>query len=205
MDEKYSMFYTTELGRKILRKELEKVALELKDCKHILSIGCGPGILESELAKIHQDIRIIGLDKSEEMLYQVKTEIPKVLGDAEKLNFEDKSFDAVLFITSLEFVEDYRKAVLEAFRVLRNRGIALILMLNPESEYFKEKYADNDSYIHRNIRHMEINEMEEFIARYFTITTEYFLGIKGQEVFDSEDKRVASLYMIKGIKKEWTF
>ncbi|GAH44381.1 unnamed protein product, partial [marine sediment metagenome] len=39
-----------------------------------------------------------------------------------------------------------------------------------------------------------------YISKFFAMTGEYFLGIRGQEVFETRDKNLASLYVVKGIK-----
>jgi hypothetical protein len=44
-----------------------------------------------------------------------------------------------------------------------------------------------------------LKEIEEAVSEHFSIGTEYFLGIKGKEVFRSEDADVASLYIINGV------
>jgi len=198
---KYSDFYKTKIGKKILEKELEYVLKELKDCRDILSIGCGPAFLEAELARLNPQLKIVGLDISKEMLEDAPNSIHVALGDAENMEFKDNSFDALLYVTSLEFIEDYKKAVKEAFRVLKPRGKVLILMLNPKSHYFQQEYNDKGSYIRRNIKHIDIEKLERFLSYYFSLKTEYYLGIKNESIFDTTNSKFASLYIIKGIKR----
>ncbi len=196
---KYADFYKTGFGRKILEKELELVLVELGRSKRILSIGCGPGFLETGLMQI-SGAKVTGLDSSKEMLQQAPKELLTVLGSAEKMDFADREFDAVLFVTSLEFVDDYKKAVLESARILKPKGRVLILMLNPESDYFKEHMQKGDSYF-KKVRHKNLNEIKKVVAKYFSIEERYFLGIKGEEVFSSSDKKTASLFVMSGEKK----
>ena len=192
-------FYRTEFGKKILEEELKYVSKALTGCKKILSVGCGPGFLETELMKrgTHE---ITGLDISEEMLEQVSNPLETVLGTAEKLPFKNETFDAVLFVTSLEFIDDYEKAVLEASRVLQSNGKIVVLILNPDSNYFKEKLKKEISYFHK-IKHTNLDELCSFLKKCFFIEDEYFLGIKDKIIFSSCDKRIASLYAIRGVKK----
>jgi len=75
------------------------------------------------------------------------------------------------------------------------------MLLNPESEFFKKKARNQASYVSK-IRHTGIKDIERTIAGYFSIQTEYFLGIKGAEIFQTRDPNLASLYVIKGKKKE---
>jgi ubiquinone/menaquinone biosynthesis C-methylase UbiE len=198
---KYSDFYKTKFGKKILEKELDYILKELKDRRDVLSVGCGPAFLESELAKLNPHLKIIGLDISKEMLEDAPNSIHVALGDAECMRFEDNSFDALLYVTSLEFIVDYKKAVKEAFRVLKLGGKVIVLMLNPKSHYFQQEYNDKGSYIRRNIKHIDIEKLERFLSHYFSLKTEYYLGIKNESIFDTANPKFASLYIVKGIKR----
>ena len=198
---KYSDFYKTEFGKNILEKELEYVLKELKDRRDVLSVGCGPAFLENELAQLNLHLNVIGLDISKEMIEDAPNSIHVALGDAENMGFKNGSFDALLYVTSLEFIVDYKKVVKEAFRVLKLGGKVIVLMLNPKSHYFQKEYNDKGSYIRKNIKHIDIEELERFLSHYFSLKTEYYLGIKNESIFDSKDPKLASLYVIKGISK----
>ena len=144
-------------------------------------------------------MNIIGLDSSKEALEEARKRSDKkfVLGDAEHLGFPDGSFDGAFTMTTLEFLEDYKKAVDEVTKVLEPRGKFVAMILNPESEYFKSHIRRPGSYFGR-IKHTRPKEIEEYISKFFTVTGEYFLGIRGQEIFDTHDKYLAALYVVKG-------
>jgi len=198
---KYLDFYDTPFGKKILEKELEFVESKLADSNIILSIGCGPAILETKLCQLHSTMEIIGLDCSTEMLSRASKSIHTRLGDAHHLAFDDHIFDAVLYVTSLEFIKDYQKAIREAHRVLKSKGKVLILMLNPVSTYFRERYGKNKSYIRKNIKHTNIDDIGNYVSQYFEmVNNQYFLGIEDQRIVDSTDSDIASLYVVEGIK-----
>lgn len=198
---KYIQFYSTDLGKKILERETRFVNEKLLGCKKVLSIGCCPAFLEAELHNLHPEMDITGLDYSKEMIEQATKEIPIIYGDAQHLKFEDSSFDAVLYVTSLEFIQSVQKAIKEAYRVLQSKGLLLVLMLNPKSRYFQEKYNTNNSYTRKNIKNTNINKIQKIISRYFNIKNEgYFLGITKQDVVDTDDQSIASLYFLKGEK-----
>jgi len=122
-----------------------------------------------------------------------------IRGNADDLPFGEKSFDGTLYLTSLEFLSDYKKALEGASRVLKEKGRLLIMLLNPESEYFKSHMVKEDSYFNR-MKHRNLDEIKEFASGYFSVESEYFLGIKGEEIFPTQDRRYASLYVIKGQK-----
>ncbi len=196
--EKYLQSCQSEFWKAVFREELNYLLNHLKGTKDILSIGCGPAIIERNLAE--HGFNITGLDISQEALNQAPDNIRKVTGSADKTDFPDSSFDAVIYVASLQFIEKYKDAVKETSRILRPGGKILVMLLNPESEFFREKTKQEDSYINR-IRHTDLKEIERTIAEYFSIETEYILGIKGAEIFQSTDSNIASLYVIKGIKK----
>ena len=194
--EKFVKFCESDFGKRILEKEADYIYRELKDCQRILDIGCGIGSFEQKLATLN----ITGLDNSEEMLKEARKRSNKtfVLGNAESLDFSDLSFDAVFYATTLEFLSNYRKAIQEAYRVTKPNGNLLVMMLNPESEYFHKHFQRTDSYF-RRIKHTDLKEIEGYIRRFYQIKKEeYFLGIKGQQVFNTFDRRYASLYVIVG-------
>lgn len=197
---KYVSFYYTDLGKKILEKEAEYISKKLGTAKNVLSVGCGPASIEARVMELNPGMEILGLDNSKGMLDQA-SDIIKILSDATKMGFNNESFDGVVYIASLEFIGDYKMAIEEAVRVLIPKGKILILMLNPKSNYFQQEYSDKDSYIRKNIKHVDVGRIEKFISHYFFLESEYFLGIKNGKIFDTIDPKYSSLYIIKGSKK----
>jgi ubiquinone/menaquinone biosynthesis C-methylase UbiE len=195
--EKYLQSCKSEFWKEVLKAELDYVFRQLRGVKDVLSIGCGPAIIEAGLAEL--GFNVTGLDISEEALELAPNNIRKVAGSAEKMDFADRSFDAVIYVTSMQFIERYKQAVKETARVLRSGSRVLVMLLNTQSEFFKERFQNPDSYVKR-IKHINPKEIEDAIAEYFSIETEYFLGIKGERAFQSQDPNVASLYIIKGTK-----
>jgi ubiquinone/menaquinone biosynthesis C-methylase UbiE len=95
----------------------------------VLDVGCGPCVFERELG-----FKMVGVDPDKNALKFCSEDV--IQGVGEYLPFKDNVFDAVLFITSMEFLLRPELAVSEAYRVLKN-GTLLILMINQESNYFK--------------------------------------------------------------------
>ncbi|MBN1860872.1 MAG: methyltransferase domain-containing protein [Candidatus Thermoplasmatota archaeon] len=199
---KYTLFYSTSLGGNILEQEAQFISERLAGCRTILSIGCGPAIVEARLQKNLPDTTIIGLDSSKEMMTQAPKGCTLVQGDALNLAFKDGCFDAVIFVTALEFIQNNEKALQETSRVLRDKGKLLVLMLNPDSWYFHEKFIIPTSYIRHNIKHKNIKEIRQRISEYFLILSqEYFLGITPQGIVTSKEKSIASLSVFMGEKR----
>ena len=196
--EKYLQSCKSEFWKKVFKAELDYILHQLKGAKDVLSVGCGPAIIEASLAE--HGFNVTGLDISEEALDQAPDNVRTAAGMAEKMDFPDSSFDAAIYVASLQFIEKYKEAVKETARILRSGGKVLIMLLNPESEFFKGKMRNPDSYINR-IRYINLKEIEKTVAEYFSIKTEYYLGTKGTKTFQSSDTDLASLYIIKGTKK----
>jgi SAM-dependent methyltransferase len=96
----------------------------------ILEVGCGTGHFTRWFHS--RGYQASGLDSSSSMLANA-TRIPGVnliQGDALTLPFPDDAFDAVAFITTLEFIEDPYTALKEAVRVAKKRIILGVLNRN---------------------------------------------------------------------------
>jgi len=73
---------------------------------------------------------------------------------AEKLPFEESTFDFVLFVTTLCFVGDVQRALSEAFRVLKKQGAVVIGMLDTSSSFGKiyfEKHKNSKYFKYSRI------------------------------------------------------
>jgi ubiquinone/menaquinone biosynthesis C-methylase UbiE len=99
-----------------------------------IDIGCGTGNLDVELAK-RSKFQIIGLDIDPDMkpLFEkrikaagLEDRIRFVVGDAQKLPFEDDSADVVVSRGTLTFIPDIGKCLREVDRVLKPTGIAFL-------------------------------------------------------------------------------
>ena len=89
----------------------------------VLDIGCGAGQTLRRL--VERGVLPTGLDASIYMLDAAERELDHRVelyhGHAEELPFEDNTFNHAIFMTSLEFVEDPRRAIAEACRVAKDR------------------------------------------------------------------------------------
>ena len=120
----YDKWFESKSGRYVDEKEKQFLSDSFKDVSgRILEIGCGTGRNMEYLKEKGFDIT--GIDSSEQMLKIAGTKkvISRnlVAGSAEKLPFKDNEFEAVLFMTSLEFVNDKDTALKEAFRVASHK------------------------------------------------------------------------------------
>jgi ubiquinone/menaquinone biosynthesis C-methylase UbiE len=196
--DRYMQSCRTEFWQGVFRIELEYILQYLVKGEEVLSVGCGPAIIESALSE--RGFSITGLDVSQEALDCAPDSVGTVAARAEDMPFPASSFDVVIYVASLQFIENYRKAIEETTRVLRPEGTLLVMLLNPESDFFKRKLRDPNSYV-RKIRHTDLREIEEVIAENYGVHREYLLGVKGDAMFESRDVSDAVLFIIRGTRK----
>ncbi|WP_456378136.1 bifunctional demethylmenaquinone methyltransferase/2-methoxy-6-polyprenyl-1,4-benzoquinol methylase UbiE [Lutibacter sp.] len=116
----------------------------------ILDIATGTGDLAINLTETKAS-KIIGLDISEGMLDVGRKKIKKlnlsntiemVLGDSEKIPFEDNSFDAITVAFGVRNFEDLEKGLSEIYRVLKTGGTFAVLETSvPTKTPYKQGYT----------------------------------------------------------------
>lgn len=129
--DEYDAWYDTPRGRWIGDTEwaLLRSALELCAGDSVLDVGCGTGRFTRRAAA--EGARVIGVDLDEVALEfarrQGQGDQQFVHGDATSLPFEDRSFDKVMSVTALCFVQQWPRAVAEIVRVCRRRFVLGLL------------------------------------------------------------------------------
>lgn len=198
-ESEYAASCRKKLWQEVFRIELAYLARHLEGCRDVLSVGCGPAIIEGGLAEL--GFRVTGLDVSRKALRYAPDTVHTVVARAEDMPFPADSFDAVISVVSLQFLDDWRLALEKMRWVLRPCGRIILLLLNPDSDFFRRKSSDPDSYISK-IRHVDLTAIEEVVAQGFSIVTEYFLHIDGETVSAESGGRDAVLYIIRGTKRK---
>ncbi|HEY3423779.1 MAG TPA: class I SAM-dependent methyltransferase [Negativicutes bacterium] len=95
----------------------------------ILDIGCGPGIFMEEL--LRRGHYVVGMDMTEKMVREAYDNTQKkyseraacVLGDIEYIPFKNNSFDLILCIGVLSYLQEEDKSAKEIARVIKKNGI----------------------------------------------------------------------------------
>jgi len=126
-------------------EEMRAEALELFDAgpeDRVLDVGCGTGFATAGLLEYTDDVH--GIDQSPHQLEHAYDRFGKRgpvrfhLGDAERLPFEDDSFDAVWSSGSIEYWPDPVATLREFRRVVVPGGPVLVVGPNaPESRVFR--------------------------------------------------------------------
>jgi ubiquinone/menaquinone biosynthesis C-methylase UbiE len=106
-----------------LEMQLMRDLLQPMRGETILDVGCGTGACLK--AYLEMGLRVTGLDPSTYMLDialdKIGNRASLYRGYAEDLPFDDNSFSYASLFTSLEFVDDPKKSLEEAFRVAKDR------------------------------------------------------------------------------------
>jgi len=112
---------------------------------HIIDIGCGNGKITANLSKIASRARVLGIDKSHEMISFANENFanenyPNLtfkIQDAENL-FALNTFDIVFSSFALQWIEDKNRFFKNAYNVLRKDGrLAVITPLGISTELQK--------------------------------------------------------------------
>jgi ubiquinone/menaquinone biosynthesis C-methylase UbiE len=145
--EAYDRWFTTPIGSLVKKFEVELVQDLLRPQKDemILDAGCGIGIFTTDILSLGS--QVIGLDISLPMLIQAGKKLKgfpfqMVLADILNLPFPKDSFDKVVSVTTLEFVDDAKGAVGELFRITKRGGCIVVATLNNLSPWASCRRAE---------------------------------------------------------------
>jgi ubiquinone/menaquinone biosynthesis C-methylase UbiE len=103
----------------------------LKPGMSLLDVGCGPGSITMELAKVVAPGRVLGVDIDEAAIEQARKavvdkgveNISFELGDAAALRIPDNSFDAACAASTFQWLQRPVESAREILRVLRPGGV----------------------------------------------------------------------------------
>ena len=124
------------MARHLMRRTYRRIAADLAEAapagSSVLDIGTGPGVLLDELHRLRPDLRLTGVDLSEDMVEIAERNLARIEGaevrtaDVAALPFEADRFDLVASSFSAHHWEDPESGAAEIARVLRPGGRLLI-------------------------------------------------------------------------------
>ncbi len=182
----YEAYYETKYKRAdILEKRLlTKLFSNFSQVKTVLEIGCGTGHfirwIESTLG-----FKCYGVDVSKGMLADAKkrwSNSSLLQSEGAQLPFIDKSFDVVVFVTSLEFMPDAAVAIKEAARVAE-KGLIFGLMNKNSPSTLKKRLQSRiqKASFYREAKFYSISDIEEMLDEVFS--KRYIIGFWSTTVF----------------------
>ncbi|MCK4561697.1 MAG: bifunctional demethylmenaquinone methyltransferase/2-methoxy-6-polyprenyl-1,4-benzoquinol methylase UbiE [Flavobacteriaceae bacterium] len=137
------------------RKKVVKFVTD-QNTKTVLDIATGTGDLAIMLAQANVD-DVNGLDISSGMLevgkkkviqLNLENKIKMILGDSEKLPFENHTFDAITVGFGVRNFEDLEKGLSEIYRVLKPKGVFVVLETSQPTKFpIKQGFAFYSKYI----------------------------------------------------------
>ena len=142
--------YLRERERQFSFLSQKRIAIEfLGGAKgRLLEVGCGPAPMMPELLAMGYEVH--GIDISGEMIRRARQRMAGhplekrckfSVGDVERLEFPEASYDAALCMGVLEYLPRYTRALGQISRVLKPGGIAVIALPNRASAYHVAREA----------------------------------------------------------------
>ena len=122
-------FTTARLNRYCKLQETCISKLEWKDDDEVLCVGVGTGNEVVRILQVNENVKIVGVDystaalrKAHKKALRLGKEIEITNMDARRLEFANSSFDKVICLHVMDFVEDNREVTREILRVLKKGG-----------------------------------------------------------------------------------
>ncbi len=146
-------------NEKVYKEELKAIKSVLLPFKKGIEIGVGTGRFAKPLG-----IKM-GVEPSLKMAKIAKERgIEIVKAEAENLPFLDESFDFVLMVTTICFVDDVLKSLKEVFRILKRGGFFIVGFVDKDSLLGKFYLANKDkSRFYKEARFFSAKEVEELL------------------------------------------
>ena len=113
-----------------IENELSGLRAYLRQCMDVLDVGCGPGTVTLDVARLVDPGRVVGVDLAPPSVGEATAKAREAgvvnvsyeVGDAVDLAFDDGSFDLAYSTNLLPFVRDPVRALTEQRRVARPGG-----------------------------------------------------------------------------------
>ncbi len=131
--DKDAMDYDKSLKYAVVRSKYHYVVDEALRFQFLswLDVGCGTGALLSMIAEQRKDIKLFGIDLSEEMIKVARAKLGEAadlrVSNSERLPFEDNRFDLITCTFSFHHYPNPKAVLTEMKRVLSQKGKLIIV------------------------------------------------------------------------------
>jgi len=149
----------------------------------LIDIGCGTGQLLDQVSQKHPQIKLTGIDKSEEMVRKCREKkIPGrfICGDIAEADHGKETFDAIVCCHSFPYYENKPKIIEKVHGMLNESGKAIFIQASQNSLYDKvalwlvERTAEKAEYLSRE-EFCSLFESRFIIEERFTIRMKWFM------------------------------
>ena len=169
---------------------------EVKFKDKILDVGCGIGFV----SQLHPNFDILGIDISDEMLKRNPHKWERM--NAEELNYPDCHFDFVVCRSLLHHLEHPKRALQEAYRVLKPDGKWVSwdpnysILVNTFRKLFQK--TDRFSHLHKSFQANELVEMLKVAG--FQVDEVKFIGFLAYPLLGFPDIKNFKIPIWLGLK-----
>lgn len=190
-------------NKSVYNQELETIRQLIPESGRGVEIGAGTGRFTAP-----SGIKI-GIEPSLEMgLYAKARGLEVIGGVAESLPLLSGTFDFVLFVTVICFLDSFQRSVDEAFRILKKNGALIIAFIEKDSYLgkFYERKKEKDKFYEKS-RFFSVKEVNDVMKRCGFASFEYrqtLIYDKKKDKFTDkilEGSGEGSFIVIKGFKK----
>ncbi len=157
LSEQYDAWF--EKHREIYMYEVEALKKLMPKFQKGIEIGVGTGRFALPL-----DIKT-GLEPSAKMAaYAKKRGIEVITAEAEAIPLPDESYDLVLMVTTICFVEDVKKSIQEIWRILKPEGDVIVGFIDKDSP-LGSLYQKNrqKSHFYKTAHFFSAHEVEKLL------------------------------------------
>jgi len=129
-------------GFKFIRRTFVRELRRFNPKGILVDVGCGPGYLIMRISKEIPNLKIVGVDISEEMIQKASDNLFSLglsdrvefrEGDIGKMPFKDGTVDFIISTLSLHHWSDPKQSLNEMFRILKPKGQFLLLDFRRDS------------------------------------------------------------------------
>ena len=118
----YDNFFVQIFYFFVHRQNIKIVKEFIKEKTKILDIGCGTGNFLNKIEKIDKKLKLVGTDRSEEMIKIAKNKFKNInffLTSADNLPFENNYFDLITIIDAFYYFKNKDRVIFECHRTLK--------------------------------------------------------------------------------------